>query len=62
MMRTLPLYSHHFLTIMCNVLMQYKVLYSCFLKKVAPSPSTHTTSSPSCATFSCSTRYLILIF
>jgi hypothetical protein len=28
MMRTLPLYSHHFLTIMCNVLMQYKVLYS----------------------------------
>lgn len=24
MMKTLPLYSHHFLTIMCNVLMQYK--------------------------------------
>jgi hypothetical protein len=26
MMRTLPLYSNHFLTIMCNVLMQYKVI------------------------------------
>ena len=24
MMSTLPLYSHHFLTIMCNILMQYK--------------------------------------
>merc|ERR1719466_510139 len=24
MMGTLPLYSHHFLTIMCNILMQYK--------------------------------------
>ena len=24
MMTTLPLYGHHFLTIMCNVLMQYK--------------------------------------
>ena len=24
MMTTLPLYSHHFLTIMCNILMQYK--------------------------------------
>ena len=36
MMVTLPLYSNHFLTIMCNVLMQYKVCGAAYRGLVQP--------------------------